>query len=74
MAKKSIYYAQLERFGYMLVTVGDTAEHARKTLRHEYLKTYVQWNNGELPTLDELRCMDDEMYIEKVEYNQVLWL
>ena len=69
-----MYYAQLDRFGYTLALVSDTEQNARRTMLDEYIKTYLKRNDGMYPSPEELQCASDELYIERIEYNEILWL
>lgn len=54
MAKKKtngVWKMELDRFGYTLVVMGQTAEECDTAMREEYIKTYAKYNE-----LDEQTC------------------
>lgn len=68
-----MYLGELERFGYTLTVISKTKKGARRALMKEYLKTYIRCNNGEIPTKDYWETMQDEIMIEKLAYDEILW-
>ena len=48
MAKKKntngVWKMELDRFGYTLVVLGQTAEECDAAMREEYIKAYAKWN------------------------------
>ena len=48
MAKKKktngVWKMELDRFGYTLVVLGQTAEECDAAMREEYIKAYATWN------------------------------
>ena len=54
MAKKKtngVWKMELDRFGYTLVVLGQTAEECDAAMREEYIKAYAQWNEMDEDTL-----------------------
>lgn len=77
-----VFIGQLERFGYTLTVVSATEKEAREALLKKYVKAYKA-RNGVHPKYESdcyssyssyYDCAKEEMYIEEVELNQVLWL
>lgn len=63
----------LYRFGYDLTVLTKTKREGKDLLMAEYLKTYLEWNSGEKPTVEEVRNAKRD--IEYIPYvvNQVNW-
>lgn len=80
MAKDTVYYGQLERFGYTLTAIGRTEREVRKALEKEYVETYISengadpreefWDDGE----SYYKVAMDEMYIDEFTFGKVEWL
>ena len=45
--KPTIYVAELDRFGYTLISAGLTEEEAVESISKEYIKTYKEWNHSD---------------------------
>ena len=83
--KKKIYVGTLDRFGYVLMSVGFTEKEARDALEKEYVKTYKIRNNGSNPKKDIFcyhtdgsastyyECAMEELYINEMEVGKVEW-
>lgn len=65
--------AQVERFGYTLITVSETETDARKAIMKEYKTAFKAANDGQLPSKDYIARVQDEIYFENVALNQVIW-
>lgn len=77
-----VYLAQLERFGYMLTAVGRTEAEARDAIISKYKEVYVR-ENGSDPAKDFFHPIDDrsylqtamdELFVQKTEFGEVMWL
>ena len=79
MAKrKYIYFAEIERFGYMLQCVGLSAEEVKQAMIDEYIKTFKNCNDGIDPRDEDMKedyydVFLEELWIEKREINKVEW-
>lgn len=50
---KKIYIGSLYRFGYDIQVAAKTEKEVKELLMAEYLKTYLEWNDGEDPREEE---------------------
>lgn len=46
-AKNSVWIGELDRFGYVLKTVGRTKDEVKEALSKEYIKTYKDINDSD---------------------------
>lgn len=60
--KNSVWFGELDRFGYVLQVVGRTEKEARDALIAEYVRVYKDINNGSDPRKDE--WYDGESYYD----------
>lgn len=58
-AKNSVWYGELDRFGYVLKVIGRTEEEVREALSKEYIKAYEDINGCD-PREDLTYYHDDE--------------
>ena len=65
-AKNSVWVGELDRFGYVLKTVGRTEEEAREALSNEYIKTYKDIN-GTDPKEDYVDFVKTSYYDSAME-------
>ena len=76
--RNTIYYGELERFGYTLTAVGKTREEVKSAILNEYIKAYKDWNNGYFPEGSEEFEHDydaarEDLFTRELEFNKVEW-
>lgn len=80
---KTVWLAELDRFGYMLTAVGNTKEEAEKIIIKEYSKNYKDIN-GVSPGRDYLYSDGDkisyyhaaleDIHYTELEFGKCYWL
>ena len=72
---KSYYFAESERFGYVLHCVGATEEEVKQAMTEAYIAAYKDENgfDPQEEEFDDYETFLDELYIEKREYGKVYW-
>lgn len=70
---EQVYLAQLDRFGYMLTAVGRSKEEARIAIMDEYLKAYVQCNDG-YPDQEMFDTASNEINVSALVFGRVEWM
>lgn len=78
--KNSVWYGELDRFGYVLKVVGKTEEEVRDALSKEYIKSYKQINGSDPrkdPTyFNESTYYDsamEDMNVWEMTFGEVEW-
>jgi len=78
---KKIYLAQIDRYGYMLTSVGRTEAEARDAILKKYREAFRNDNGCDpseelLPDTDlsYLELAKEELFVTPVEFGEVLWL
>ena len=68
-----MFYVMVERFGYMLLSVGKTKKETLDSILTEYNKTYVEINNC-YPSKEEIEMLKEEAIPQSIKYGEVVWL
>ena len=77
---KKIYVGTLYRFGYDIQVAAKSEKEVKELLMAEYLKTYLEWNNGEDPREEESMWggslyddAEESIEIVEMELGKVEW-
>lgn len=82
MAKRGIWLASIERFGYVLTAAGRTEQEAFNAVMDEYRRSFLMRNgiSADSPAGDYgeaertyAEIAMDEIYCRKLEYGKVVW-
>ena len=71
--KDTVIMCSLYRFGYDLAVIAKTEKEAKAAMLKEYKRAYIDWNDGEKPSREEINCAKDEMDITAMEFGKVEW-
>ena len=80
MANNKVYIAEVERFGYTLTAMGKTEREAKDAIIAEYVRAYMDENEGSHPIKDEhpyggtyYDNMLEDLSVEEIEFGVVEW-
>ena len=71
--KKTVWIAELYRFGYDLVVVEETKDKARRAMVKEYNRAYKHYNAGARPTSEEIENRNCDIRLYETTIGNVLW-